>query len=359
MPKVRLAVLGCGDVAQRDYLPELHRLVDRAELVAVCNRTEARARAVAEQYGVSAWFTAHERMLAECEIDAVANLTPIQLHAGLNLALLEAGKHVYTEKPATSTVRDAERLRSAARERGRKLVCAPCVMLFPQVCHARALLADGVVGPVYSASAYGHGGVPPWGGYPSDPSPFFAPGGGPAFDMGVYPLHALTGLLGPARHVTAMASRAQDRFTIADGPLQGKQVRIEVEDNWHLLLDFGGGRLASVQANNCVQGARAPQMELFGLAGTIALDILDVSAPVHLLRAGEGWQTIDLPRTGRARGPDHLLGIEHLVDCIQHDREPVLSIDHALHVIEILEKAAIAAQTGRTHVIESVFRQHG
>jgi predicted dehydrogenase len=80
---------------------------------------------------------------------------------------------------------------------------------------------------------------------------------------------------------------------------------------------------------------------------------------VHLLRAGEGWQTIDLPRTGRARGPDHLLGIEHLVDCIQHDREPVLSIDHALHVIEILEKAAIAAQTGRTHVIESVFRQHG
>ncbi|HEV2073655.1 MAG TPA: Gfo/Idh/MocA family oxidoreductase, partial [Thermomicrobiales bacterium] len=63
--RLRLALLGCGDVAQRDYLPELHRLADRVELVAVCGRTEARARQVANQYGVPGWYTDYARMLAE------------------------------------------------------------------------------------------------------------------------------------------------------------------------------------------------------------------------------------------------------------------------------------------------------
>ena len=162
MSKLRLAFLGCGDVAQRDYLPELHRLKERVELVAVCGRAEQRAHSVAEQYGARAWYTDYERMLAETEAEAVVNLTPIQLHAETTLAALEAGKHVYTEKPVATTVREAARIGEAARHRGLTVVCAPCVMLFPQVRRARSLLAAGVVGPVYTARGLGHGGVPPW-----------------------------------------------------------------------------------------------------------------------------------------------------------------------------------------------------
>lgn len=351
---IKLAFLGVGDVAHRDYLPHLHRLQDRAHLVAVCGRTEGRARRTGEQYGVP-WYTDYTQMLAESDADVIVNLTPIQLHSTTTLAALEAGKHVYTEKPVATTVRDAERIRSAARRGGLRIVCAPCVMVFPQIRIAHALIHEGAIGPIHAARGYGHGGVPPWHGFSSDPSPFFAAGGGPAMDMAVYPLHALTGLLGPAQRVTAMTAQVQRQFVVPDGPVAGKTVPIEVDDNWQIVIDFGDARLASVSANNVVQATRAPELELYGLKGTIALNLLDVGAPVEVLRTGHGWEQIPTPFGGRESGPDHLLGIAHLVDCIAHNREPLLSIDHALHVVEIIEAAALASETGQTQALKSSF----
>ncbi len=355
MTKIKFALLGCGDVAQRDYLPEFQRLGDRAEIVAVCGQTEARVRAVATQYNIPQWSTDYHKLLAETDADAVINLTPIQLHTETTLAALAAGKHVYTEKPVASTVHDGQRIQKLANRMGLKLVCAPCVLLFPQVRYAQALLAAGEIGEVYSARGYGHMGVPPWSGYTSDPSPFFAKGGGPAMDMGVYPLHTLTGLLGPVQRVTAMVNKVLDHFTVEDGPVAGKRVPVEADDNWQMILDFGHKCLVSLAANNVVYGTRTPQVELHGLKGTIALDPIDVASPVEVLRAGKGWEMVNLPQTGRAAGPDHHLGIEHLVDCIQQDRTPRLSIEHALHVVEIIEKAALSARENRTLILESKF----
>jgi predicted dehydrogenase len=351
---VKLALLGCGDVAQRDYLPEAHRLAGRAEFVAVCGRSAGRARDVANRYEIPAWYDDYERMLAESDADAVVNLTPIQLHAETNLAALQAGKHVYSEKPAATSLEDARRLRDVATKCGLTLVCAPSVLLFPQVRFAKELVSSGKIGPVHVALGRGYGGVPPWGGYPSDPSPFFARGGGPLADMGVYPLHAITGILGPAKRVSAFASRVQDGFLIGDGPLAGKRVPIEVEDNWHLMLDFGDGRIASVTANNVARDSRAPQMELFGLHGTVAVDLLDVSAPVETLLPGETWQQQMIPHQ-RTSGPDHLLGVEHLVECIASGAPPIASIDHAIHVIEIMEAAAESARAGRAVDVQTTF----
>lgn len=353
MDKIRLALLGVGDVAQRDYLPELHRLAGRVELVAVCGKSELRARAVAEQYAVPNWYTDYAKMFASNDIDAVANLTPIQLHLETTLAALQAEKHVYTEKPLASNVVAAKKIQAAADARNLKLVCAPCVMLFPQVRYAQQLLEQNTIGAIYSARAYAHGGVPPWSGYASDPSPYFAQGAGPALDMAVYPLHALTGLLGPVKRVSAFTSRTMENFDVPDGPADGKRVSIEVDDNWQLLLDFGGGRLATVQANTCVQDSRAPQLELFGLQGTIDLNLLDVSAPVEFLRAGEAWTTVHLPRRGRQAGPDHLLGIEHLADSIENDTAPILSAAHAIHVLDIIGQAERSAAQGRTLNVET------
>lgn len=356
MSGLKLAFLGVGDVAQRDYLPELHRLGDRVELVAVCGRTEARARAVAEEYGVAAWYADYVQMLDETDAEAVVNLTPMQLHAETNLAAISAGKHIYTEKPLATSLDGARRLRDEARARGLTLVCAPCVMLFPQVRLAFDLVAHGEIGEVYSARGHGHGGVPPWRGYTSDPSQFFALGGGPARDMGVYPLHALTGILGPVRRVSAMASRVSDNFVVPDGPAVGKRVEVEEPDNWNLLLDFGDGRLASVAANNVVVDSRAPQLELHGMEGTIAVDLLDVSAPVEVLRPGRGWESLHVPHA-RSAGPDHLLGIEHLADCIQLGIEPVLSAEHALHVVEVLDAAERSVAEDRTVQVESMYQR--
>ena len=81
--------------------------------------------------------------------------------------------------------------------------------------------------------------------------------------------------------------------------------------------------------------------------------MLDVSAPVKVQTAGGDWVEVALPRAGRAAGPDHLLGIEHLVDCIEHDLAPVLSVEHALHVVEIIEQAERSSQTGQVRPVAS------
>src|SRR5262249_35869065 len=150
-----LALIGCGDVAARDYLPELHRLSGRVDLVAVSSRSESRARAVAERFGARAWYTDYHKMLEESDADIVANLTPIQAHVETTLAALRSGRHVYTEKPLASTVADALSIAEEAERRGLTLVCAPCVMIFPQVQRARELLETGAIGAVYSARGQG------------------------------------------------------------------------------------------------------------------------------------------------------------------------------------------------------------
>jgi predicted dehydrogenase len=176
--------------------------------------------------------------------------------------------------------------------------------------------------------------------------------------MGVYPLHALTGLLGPVQRVTALASRTRDSFFVDEGPFAGAHIPIEVDDNWHLLLDFGGGRLASVEASNCVQATRAPQLELMGLEGTIALNLLDAAVPLAILRAGGDWEEVTVPHA-RASGPDHLLGIAHLLDCLDTGAPPLLSAEHAIHVLEIVAQAAEAAHDGQTRSLRTGWRSPG
>jgi predicted dehydrogenase len=348
---LKLALLGYGDVAQRDYLPEFHRLADRAQIVAVCSRTPERVQEAMQRHAIPAGYTDYRRMLAECDADAVINLTPIQLHDETNRAILAAGRHLYSEKPVASTASAAAQLAELARERRLQIVCAPCVRLFPQMRYVQSLIQAGAIGEIYSARGYGHLGVPPWAGYPSDPSPFFAAGAGPAMDMGVYPLHALTALLGPVKRVMALVTKVLDSFVVNDGPFSGKQVPVETDDNWQMILDFGDGRTASVAANNVVMETRCPPLELHGLTGTIAFDPIYVQQPVEIIRQGYDWERVSPPfphaLAGRSAGPDHILGVEHLVECIQHGLTPEIGIDRAIHVLRVIEAAAQSSRDGR------------
>ncbi|NJM42712.1 MAG: Gfo/Idh/MocA family oxidoreductase [Anaerolineae bacterium] len=354
MPKLKLALLGCGDVAHRDYLPEFHRIADRAEIVAVCGRSVERAQRTANQYAIPHVYTNYVQMLRETDAEAVINLTPMQLHYETNLACLQASKHVYTEKTVTTNTQQALPLKREAEQRSLTFVCAPCCMVWPQIQLAKQMIEGGEIGAVHSARGLGYGGVPPWAGFTSDPTPFFASGGGPQRDMGVYPLHAITGLLGPALRVTAMRTTAQPGgFHITEGPFAGKHVPMEEHDTWLMLLDHGHGRLSSIEANNSAQDSKAPQLEVFGLKGTLALNLIDGSAPLHVLSGGK-WREVPVPHA-RASGPDHILGVAHLLNCVRNGEKPVLSIEHAAHVVEVIDAAARAARTGITAPIQNTF----
>jgi predicted dehydrogenase len=351
---LRLAIVGVGDVAQRDYLPELGRLADRVEVTVACSRGAERARDVAERFAIPRWTTSYPEAVSAEDVDAVLNLTPFSLHVDVTLAALAAGKHVYSEKPLALTSAEASVIAEQAERSGCVVVAAPCVMLFPQVRRAKEIVASGELGGVFTVRGHGQGGVPPWEGYLSDPSPYFARAGGPLIDMAVYPLHALTGLLGPVRDVSAFSAKTRDSFDVVEGPFAGRSVPVEAADAWHLVLRLEDGTLASVEANNCASGAIAPELELRGERGALGVSLLDVSEPVRFQVDGEDRSEV-VPHE-RSAGPDHVLGIEHLADCVDEAVDPIPSVAHARHVIEVLEAAALSAVERRSVAVDSDFR---
>jgi predicted dehydrogenase len=347
-------MVGVGDVAQRDYLPELWRLADKVRVTVACSRGEDRARDVAGRYAIPRWTTSYEEAVSGDDVDAVLNLTPFSAHVDVTLAALARGKHVYSEKPLALTSADARRIAEAVTESGCVVVAAPCVLLFPQVRRTQEILASGELGRVFTARGHGQGGVPPWEGYLSDPSPYFARDTGPLVDMAVYPLHALTGLLGPVRDVSAFSGKSRESFEIVEGSHAGKSIDVEAPDTWHLALRFEDGTLASVEANNSAADALAPELELRGERGVLGISLLDVSEPVRLRIEGED-RSEAVPH-GRSAGPDHVLGVEHLAECVEEGSEPVVSVAHAQHVIEVLEAAALSAHEGRAVAVVSDVR---
>ena len=342
--KVRIAVVGIGDVARRHYLPEISRLEGKAEISIVCGRQPERARQAAEEYHVPRWTVDVEEAIGS-DIDAVVNLTPHHAHHDITLAALQMGRHVYTEKPLAMNPADARALRDEAARRGLVLVSAPPVMLFPQVTYVRELVDSGDLGVIRSARAQAIGGIPPWSGYESDPSPYFRPDAGPLVDIGVYPLHALTGLVGPAESVLAMSRRTRERFVIGDGPLRDKVVPVECDDHWQLLVGLRDC-IGSVEASFATAPSAALECELRGDAGAVAFSVLDSAAPVRVRRPGAGWTDVTLAH-GRGSGADLMLGILHLIDCISSSRPTLASADHAIHVLDILASARRSAALGK------------
>ncbi len=363
--KVTLGVIGCGDVALRIYLPRLVEMPG-VELVAVCDNVAGRAERARAQFGVPEAYGDAEEMLAKSDVEAVAILTSASAHAPLCLAALQAGKHVYTEKPLATDVATATRIIRLAKARKRKLVAAPTVMLSRPNQHIKHLLRAGLIGRLAFCRAHGsHGGAGAHG-HIYDPTWYYKAeeGGGPLYDVTVYTLHALTGILGPAKRVTALSGCSQPRRPIAytddEGVWREKTERYTADDNTQLLLDWGNATFGTVDGTHCMVASRGPRMEFYGSAGVINL-YGRPQAPLEMYcqRADlglQGWVSAETPRS--VPGLDNwglADGVAHLVECIRSRRKPVPTGEHARHVIELIVAAYRAARTGRTQRLRTTF----
>lgn len=360
MRKVKIGLIGCGDVAFRDYLPQFHRLADKAQLEAVSSRNETRARQAKEQFGAGVYYMDYRRMLREADIDGVLNLTPAQVHASITLAALDAGVHVFTEKPVACSLEEADLLIETVMKKGLRLVCAPSIMLWASQRWMKELIEQGEIGEVCYVNAHVDGRPDPWPGYTSDPTWFFQPGAGPLVDIGVYPLTVLTTILGPAKRVSGMSGLSIPRRTVIDGPARGKEIEVKVDDNSHLVLDFGESVFASLDCTYCVHAAKRPPLEFYGTEGTLVGSLFDASAPVELYRPERGgWESSRPPWETPKVGVDHIRGVEDLVDSILEDRPPLLDPWQARHVLEIILEGLRSAHEGRTIELASTFRMGG
>ncbi len=106
---VRLALVGCGRIAQVAHLPAVEK-AEGVELVAVCDPSGAVARSVARRYGVAAAYTDQGSVWADGSVEAVIITAPDRFHHGLATEALRAGRHVLVEKPLAASVPEAEDL---------------------------------------------------------------------------------------------------------------------------------------------------------------------------------------------------------------------------------------------------------
>src|SRR5207244_5402028 len=137
------------------------------------------------------------------------NLTAMPFHFPINLEALQAGRHVFCEKPIATSLSEGKVLLDEAQAHGVRLFGAPNAVTSPAFRCLAEIVASGEIGRVHAAHGrYGHSG-PRWGPW------FYQKGGGSLFDLGVYNVTTLTGLLGPVRGAVELSGVAIPERTAA------------------------------------------------------------------------------------------------------------------------------------------------
>ena len=348
--KLRVAVIGCGSVSNR-YLPQLlsSKMI---EVVSLCDIKYDRAVNQNNQYKVNAQtYPNIDAMLKGVPFDMMVTLTDMQVHGDLNKIALAAGKHVWSEKPMANTYAEGKALLDLARSKKIRLWGAPAVVNSPQFAFMSKTIQDGKLGRIASAHGqYGHTG-PTWSAF------FYEKGGGSMPDLGVYNMATLTGLLGPAKTVMAMLSIVNPERTVDD---KGK-IKVEAEDNAHLLLEHDKGIISHVM---CGFNYFDPHGHEAGTQSLHSIQIFGDKANMRLI--GYDWETNGVVLDDSWTDPPKLLstdkggyewqeGARVTGESIVTGTEPRINVEHALHVLEIIEAARKSQQTGMRIKLKSKF----
>jgi predicted dehydrogenase len=366
--RLRLGIVGCGDVTHRWYLPALTGIADRVELVACCDPQPGKAEAVVRS--VEGWspgavpYADLDRFLADADLDAVITLSPAPTHAAISKACLEAGLNVFSEKPLAASIPEADRLIDTARERELLLLCAPAVAVTRRFKWLADIVASGRFGPLTLAVAHhADPGPAAWREYTGDPSVFYREGVGPVVDHGIYRLHGLTMLMGPVRRVQAMGAIGMPQRIVRAGPLAGQTIDVTTPDHVLINLEFASGALGQLLASFGTASTLAPWLELHFAKGTIsfpgASHDKDAPASIYVDDDGplglEGWMHGMHPPPPPEPLPVVEAGIVHFVACLRGEEQPVLTAQHARHVLDIILKAYESIGDRASHETETTF----
>jgi predicted dehydrogenase len=348
--KIRIGIIGCGSVSGV-YLPHLSQC-PYAEVVSVCDIIYERAKKRAEEFNVADSYPHIDRMLAGVPFDLLVNLTDMQEHGRLNKIALEAGRNVWSEKPLANSYLEGRALLDLAAKNRFRIWGAPVVVNSPQFAFMSKTIREGKLGTVSAAHAqYGHTG-PTWSAF------FYEKLGGSMPDLGVYNLASLTGLLGPARYVTAMTSIVTPtRMTDNKG-----EIKVEAEDNAIVVMDHGNNIISNVQCGfnyfdpygHTGTGQQHHTITIWGTKGNLGLVGYDW-APF-----GVDLATSDHEEPARyATDPGTYVwqqGASLIAEAMVTGKEPLVTAEHALHVLEIIEASRKSGETGERIKLQSEFK---
>ena len=349
--KIRVAIIGCGSVSNR-YIPHLQSSPS-IEIVSLCDIRHERAVAQNEQYKVkAATYADIDSLLKGVPFDMMVTLTDMQKHGELNKKALLAGKHVWSEKPLANTYAEGKALLKLANSKKLKLWGAPAVVNSPQFAFMSRCIREGKLGRVASAHGqYGHTG-PGWSSF------FYEKNGGSMPDLGVYNMATLTGLLGPAKSVMAMLSIVNPERIIDE---KGK-IKVEEEDNAHVLMDHGNGIISHVMCGfnyfdphgHEAKGQQLHSIQIFGDKGNMRLIGYDWETNGVIL--DDSWERPGQLHEKETGGYMWQEGATKVAESIVHKTEPLINVEHALHVLEIIEAARKSSANGMRIPLISTFK---
>ena len=382
---MNIAIIGCGYVAEQ-YMATLPHHPE-LRLVGAFDRDAGRLAAFARHTGTRA-YQSLEALLGDTAVELVLNLTNPRSHLAVNRACLEAGKHVYSEKPLAMTTSEAMSLAELAHRKRLQLGSAPCSLLSASAQMLACAVRDGAVGTVRVAYATFDDGMiaphqAPWtwtndAGVPWPAKDEFEVGS--TFQHAGYVVTWLCAMFGPARGVTAFAS--------IQVPDKGIAVDAMAPDFTVGCIEFDGGVVARVTCG--LAAPRDKSITIVGDTGTLMVgNVRDDRAPVmwrgaapsrlesvlrRRLRPLHRWLQARLTDAGvaalfatpwRRIGPataagatrdkpvDFLLGPSQMAGAIARGRTSVLSADFGVHLVEILERLQYPARFADKQVTSS------
>lgn len=329
----RLGIVGCGRVSGV-YL-QCPQRYPGLEVVACASRDLGRAQARATEFKIPVACSIRE-LIDRPDIDIVVNISPPLAHTEVAIAALNAGKHVYNEKPIAVTTDDAKRVLDLAQQKGLRVGVAPDTFLGGGIQTCRKLIEEGAIGQPVAATAFFTSAGPEY--RHPDPEFFYQRGGGPLFDMGPYYLTALIALLGPIRRVCGSARITFPTREIYSEPKRGSKIHVDVPTHISATIDFHSGPMATLVTSFDVRAAELPRIEIYGSTGTLSVPNPNTfGGPVKLWTAEtQAWREVSLAfgYTENCRG----LGIAELADAIAHNRSHLANGELGLHVLDVMEQ---------------------
>ncbi len=347
-----IGIIGCGNISASYF--RLAPLFKGLEVRACTDLNMAAAEARAKEFGVKAQPI--DELLANPDVDVVINLTIPDAHFAVTSRALEAGKHVYSEKPFVLSVEQGLELKKLADARSLRVGSAPDTFLGGAHQLARKLIDDGELGTITAGTAFvmSHG-MEIW--HPN-PDFFFLPGAGPMLDVGPYYIANLINLIGPVKRVAALTNSATPTRTIStEGPRKGETIPVKTPTNVQALLHFASGAVVTVAASWDVWAHRHRPMELYGTEGAIFVPDPNWFGGTVELAGRDGKATevaawdhpFSVPNDIRPTASFanyRTAGLADMALAILEERDARCGMDRALHGIDVMTSILKSGETG-------------
>ena len=338
---IKVAIIGCGSVSNR-YIVHLQSS-PLVKIVSLCDIKQDRAEAQNKKYNIGASTYNHiDALLKGNAFDLMLTLTDMQMHGALNKIALQAGKHVWSEKPLANTYAEGKALVDFAKLKGVRIWGAPAVVTSPQFEFMSKTIQEGKLGKLASAHGqYGHTG-PTWSSF------FYEPLGGSMPDLGVYNMATLTGLLGPAKSVMAMTSIVNKEREIDEKGI----VKVKEEDNAHILLEHDNGVISHIMCGfnyfdpfgHEAKNQTLHSIQIFGDKGNMRLIGYDWE-PKNVVLDNSWTEPPQVHQTDDG-GYQWQEGATRIACALSKNIEPRINVLHSLHVLEIIEAARKSSKEG-------------